>query len=229
MPKHLVIMTDFVGQIKPFNVSITPSHSYPELTMTDCTFFIQDGLLCGADFVPSPNFNARPDTPITGIVIHNISLPPSQFGQTDKNGQHFVKAFFKNELNPDDHPYFKTIHKLEVSAHLFIERDGTVSQFVNFNDRAWHAGKSSYLGRSNCNDFTIGIELEGDDFCAFSDVQYETLTQVILAIYQAYPTTQRHLMGHSDIAPERKTDPGVHFDWQKLRQMLQRGLHTKQS
>ena len=195
--------------------------------MTNRTFFIQDGLLCGAKFVPSPNFNERPDTAITGIVIHNISLPPSQFGKTNKDGQHFVEAFFQNHLNPDDHPYFKTISTLQVSAHLFIKRDGDVSQFVNFNDRAWHAGKSSYLGRSNCNDFTIGIELEGDDYSAFTDAQYDTLSQVIIAIYEAYPATQRHLMGHSDIAPERKTDPGAHFDWQRIRQMLELGLHPK--
>lgn len=184
------------------------------------TFFIKDGILYGADFVPSPNFNTRPDRPITGIVIHNISLPPSEFGKTDNTGMHFVKAFFQNNLNVNDHDYFKTIAHLEVSAHLFIEQDGFVSQFVNFNDRAWHAGKSSYLGRSNCNDFTIGIELEGDDYSPFTKIQYTTLAHIIHAIYTAYPTTERHLMGHSDIAPNRKTDPGEFFDWQKLRQMV---------
>ncbi len=185
---------------------------------------ITDGLLHGADFVPSPNFNQRPkkaDRPdISGIVIHNISLPPSQFGQTDKNGTHYVKAFFQNQLCADDHPYFATIADLQVSAHLLIERDGKITQFVNFDDRAWHAGQSSYLGRPACNDYTIGIELEGDDFSAFSDEQYATLAGVIIAIYQAYPATRRHLMGHSDIAPARKTDPGAYFDWQKLRQMI---------
>lgn len=191
-------------------------------------FLIKDGLLQGANFIPSPNFNARPTIQgkptITGIVIHNISLPPSQFGQTDKNGRHFVKAFFQNELNPDDHEYFKTIADLEVSAHLFIERDGAVTQFVNFNDRAWHAGRSSYLGRANCNDFTIGIELEGDDFSEFTEVQYDVLAQVITAIHQAYPATHRHLMGHSDIAPDRKTDPGAFFEWERLRRLVQVGL-----
>lgn len=185
------------------------------------TFFIKDGILDGADFIPSPNFNARPDNIIiTGIVIHNISLPPSDFGKTDKDGMHFVKAFFQNQLNPDDHPYFATIADLQVSAHLFIERDGSITQFVNFNDRAWHAGQSSYLGRTNCNDFTIGIELEGDDFSPFTNEQYIALSQVIMAIHQAYPNTLRHLMGHSDIAPHRKTDPGVHFEWHRLRQMM---------
>lgn len=184
------------------------------------TFFIKDGILHGADFVPSPNFNARPNCPITGIVIHNISLPPSEFGKTDITGTHFVKAFFQNNLNANDHDYFKTIADLEVSAHLFIERDGSVSQFVNFNDRAWHSGKSAYLGRSNCNDFTIGIELEGDDFSPFTKIQYTALAHIIHAIYTAYPATKRHLMGHSDIAPVRKTDPGEFFDWQKLRQLV---------
>ncbi|MFL1731403.1 1,6-anhydro-N-acetylmuramyl-L-alanine amidase AmpD [Moraxella oculi] len=187
-------------------------------------FHIKDGILQGAAFLPSPNFNARPikrDQPtIHGIVIHNISLPPSQFGQTDQHGTHFVKAFFQNQLNAYDHPYFSTIHTMQVSAHLFIERDGLVTQFVNFNERAWHAGTSTYLGRTNCNDFTIGIELEGDDFSPFTDSQYMTLAQVIQAIYQAYPNTKRHLMGHSDIAPQRKTDPGNFFDWVRLRAMI---------
>ena len=128
-------------------------------------FTIKNGRLAEATYIASPNFNQRPtknNAPeISGIVIHNISLPPSQFGQNDKNGTHYVKAFFQNQLNPNDHTYFKTIKDLQVSAHLFIERDGNITQFVNFNDRAWHAGQSSYLGRQNCNDFTIGIELEG--------------------------------------------------------------------
>lgn len=187
-------------------------------------FTIKNGILSGAEFISSPNFNARPiknDQPeVSGIVIHNISLPPSEFGKTDKNGIHFVKAFFQNQLNPDDHDYFKSIHTLQVSAHLFIERDGAVTQFVNFNDRAWHAGQSSYLGRDNCNDFTIGIELEGDDFSPFTDIQYEVLAKIIAAIHVAYPATCRHLMGHSDIAPVRKTDPGEFFEWSRLRQMI---------
>lgn len=195
-------------------------------------FHIKDGILIGADFIPSPNFNARPtdkNGQISGIVIHNISLPPSEFGKKDRHGTHFVKAFFQNKLNADDHPYFATIHTLQVSAHLFIERDGAVTQFVNFDDRAWHAGASGYLGRTNCNDFTIGIELEGDDFSAFTEQQYTALSQIIIAIYQAYPKTVRHLMGHSDIAPTRKTDPGEFFDWAKLRTMVdelwQHGSH----
>lgn len=186
-------------------------------------FSIKNGILIGAEFLASPNFNARPSDAtgiISGIVIHNISLPPANFGQTNAQGLHHVKAFFQNQLNPDDHAYFQTIKDLQVSAHLFIERDGSVTQFVNFNDRAWHAGRSAYLGRKECNDFSIGIELEGADHLPYEAVQYQVLSQVIAVIHAAYPATRRHLMGHSDIAPGRKTDPGVHFDWQKLRVMV---------
>ncbi|MFB6348932.1 1,6-anhydro-N-acetylmuramyl-L-alanine amidase AmpD [Moraxella marmotae] len=191
-------------------------------------FFIKDGILHGSEFIASPNFNARPagaSGVVSGIVIHNISLPPANFGQVNQDGVHYVKAFFQNQLNADDHPYFQSIHTLQVSAHLFIERNGAVTQFVNFNDRAWHAGASSYLGRSNCNDFTIGIELEGTDNQDYQTVQYQVLSQIIAAIYQAYPATRRHLMGHSDIAPNRKTDPGACFDWQKLRTLVAQLSH----
>lgn len=184
-------------------------------------FTIENGILNGADFLASPNFNARPEPlDISGIVLHNISLPPNNFGQSNDQGVHYVKAFFQNHLNADDRPYFQTIKDLKVSAHLFIERDGNVTQFVNFNDRAWHAGHSTYLGRSQCNDFTIGIELEGADHLPYEAVQYQVLSQIIAAIHDAYPATRRQLMGHSDIAPDRKTDPGVYFDWQKLRMMV---------
>lgn len=182
---------------------------------------IVDGKLAIADFVASPNFGERPNPQdISLIVIHNISLPPSEFGKKDKNGQHFVKAFFQNNLNPSNHPYFATIYQQQVSAHLFIERDGTITQFVNFADRAWHAGKSSYLGRENCNDFSIGIELEGDDYSEFDARQYQALAQTILAINKAYPKTKCHLAGHSDVARGRKSDPGAYFDWQKLRKLI---------
>ncbi|MFW2178020.1 MULTISPECIES: 1,6-anhydro-N-acetylmuramyl-L-alanine amidase AmpD [unclassified Moraxella] len=188
-------------------------------------FQISQGRLQGADFIASPNFGDRPapfDQPnaIRLIVIHNISLPPSDFGKTNAQGEHHVKAFFQNRLNPADHPYFETIYQQQVSAHLLIERDGTVTQFVNFDKRAWHAGKSSYLGVDNCNDYSIGIELEGDDVQAFDERQYVALAQIIKAIYQAYPKTVNHLAGHSDIARGRKTDPGLGFDWQKLRTMI---------
>jgi len=182
---------------------------------------IKDGLLSAATWLTSPNYNSRPqDVNVDAIIIHNISLPPNEFGVCDSNDLHYVKALFTNQLDWDAHPYFQTIKGAEVSAHLFIERDGAITQFVNFNERAWHAGRSSYLGRPECNDYSIGIELEGSDFMPFTSVQYETLAMVVAAIYNAYPKTQRHLTGHSDIAPGRKTDPGDYFEWVRLRQLV---------
>lgn len=182
---------------------------------------IKDGLLSDATWLASPNNNRRPDdTTIDTIVIHNISLPPNEFGACGTDGVHYVKALFTNQLDWDAHPYFQTIRGAEVSAHLFIERDGTITQFVNFNERAWHAGRSSYLGRPECNDYSIGIELEGSDFVTFTTAQYDTLAAVVAAIYAAYPKTRRHLTGHSDIAPGRKTDPGDYFEWAKLRGLV---------
>ena len=182
---------------------------------------INEGQLSAATWLASPNVNKRPqNTSIDTIVIHNVSLPPSEFGACGADGIHYVKALFTNQLDWDAHPYFQTIKGAEVSAHLFIERDGTITQFVNFNERAWHAGRSSYLGRAECNDYSIGIELEGSDFVPFSAAQYESLANAIVAIYDAYPKTRRHLTGHSDIAPGRKTDPGDHFEWVRLREMV---------
>mgnify|MGYP000869530810 FL=1 len=182
---------------------------------------ITDGQISTANWIASPNHNTRPaDTIIDTIVIHNISLPPNEFGASGADGIHYVKALFTNQLDWNAHPYFQTIQGAEVSAHLFIERDGTMTQFVNFDKRAWHAGRSSYLGRPECNDYSIGIELEGSDFVSFTDVQYETLAQVIATIYKAYPKTWRHLTGHSDIAPGRKTDPGDYFEWTRLRELI---------
>ncbi|ERL56829.1 1,6-anhydro-N-acetylmuramyl-L-alanine amidase AmpD [Psychrobacter aquaticus] len=188
---------------------------------------ISAGRLSAATWLASPNHNKRPaDTSIDTIIIHNISLPPNEFGTCDANGMHYVKALFTNQLDWNAHPYFQTIQGAEVSAHLFIERDGAITQFVSFDQRAWHAGRSSYLGRTECNDYSIGIELEGSDFVSFNDVQYETLAQVITAIYRAYPKTRRHLTGHSDIAPGRKTDPGDYFEWTKLRELVADNLNT---
>ena len=182
---------------------------------------INEGQLSAATWLASPNTNKRPEhISIDTIVIHNISLPPNEFGTCGSDGNHYVKALFTNQLDWDAHPYFQTIKGAEVSAHLFIERDGTITQFVNFNERAWHAGRSSYLGRAECNDYSIGIELEGSDFVPFSAAQYEALAKAIVAIYDAYPKTRRHLTGHSDIAPGRKTDPGDYFEWTKLREMI---------
>lgn len=186
---------------------------------------INEGRLSTATWLGSANCNMRPsDMNIDTIVIHNISLPPNEFGAADAHGLHYVKALFTNTLDWQAHPYFKTIEGAQVSAHLFIERDGTITQFVNFNARAWHAGRSSYLGRAECNDYSIGIELEGSDFTPFTDQQYEVLAQVIAAIYKAYPQTKSHLTGHSDIAPGRKTDPGDYFEWAKLREMVSQTL-----
>ncbi|TXI81240.1 MAG: 1,6-anhydro-N-acetylmuramyl-L-alanine amidase AmpD [Crocinitomicaceae bacterium] len=175
-------------------------------------FCIENGILQGARQVASPNFNQRPAaTDIRLVVIHNISLPPAQFGGG------YIEQFFQNQLEHDRHPYFQTIRGMQVSAHVLILRTGEVLQFVNFNARSWHAGRSSYLGQMECNDYSIGIELEGCDDQPFAEVQYQQLSHIILAIEQAYPATRQHLAGHSDIAPVRKTDPGDCFDWQKLR------------
>ena len=179
-------------------------------------FQVQAGVLIGGKQIPSPNFNARPaDTAIQLIVIHNISLPPSQFGGG------YIEQFFQNQLDWSVHPYFQTIQGMQVSTHLLILRSGEVLQFVNLNDRAWHAGRSSYLAQKECNDYSIGIELEGSDDLPFEDAQYETLVHVTACLQQAYPQIQQHLAGHSDIAPGRKTDPGAFFDWLGYRNRLQ--------
>lgn len=192
-----------------------------ETTMSIKSLKIDDGQLSSATWLSSPNYNSRPvATTIDTIVIHNISLPPNEFGQTDTQGLHYVKALFTNQLDWNAHPYFQTIKGAEVSAHLFIERDGSITQLVNFDDRAWHAGRSSYLGRPECNDYSIGIELEGSDFTGFTNSQYAVLAEVVKAINITYPQTRRHLTAHSDIAPGRKTDPGEFFEWARLRQLL---------
>lgn len=178
-------------------------------------FKIQQGQLEGALQLASPNFNQRPqDTEIRLVVVHNISLPPSQFGGG------YIQQFFQNQLDHELHPYFQTIKGMEVSAHLLVLRTGEVIQFVNLNARAWHAGRSSYLNQNECNDYSIGIELEGSDDLPFEEIQYEVLANLILTIEKAYPKTKQHVAGHSDIAPGRKTDPGPYFNWQKLRTLI---------
>ena len=169
-----------------------------------------------ADYIASPNADARPpDSDIRLIVIHSISLPPGEYGGP------WIEKLFTNQLPVDSHPYFEHIHRLQVSAHILIQRDGTVKQFVPFNQRAWHAGESCYQGEQSCNDFSIGIELEGTDDSEFEDSQYEKLAKLIIALEQSYPGISREqLVGHSDIAPGRKTDPGSGFDWNKLNQLL---------
>lgn len=178
-------------------------------------FRVVGGQLSGARFIASPNFNQRPlETEIQLIVIHNISLPPSQFGGG------YIEQFFQNQLDWSVHPYFRTIEGMEVSTHLLILRTGEVLQFVNFNDRAWHAGRSTYLARKECNDYSIGIELEGSDDTDFEDVQYHVLSNVVASLQQAYPKVGQHIAGHSDIAAGRKTDPGPHFQWPYFRTLL---------
>ena len=176
----------------------------------------QTGLLDVARQVNSPNFDERPEnTPIDLLVIHNISLPPSQFGGP------WIDNLFTNCLDPQAHPYFKEIHEMKVSAHVLIRRDGEIVQYVPFHKRAWHAGQSNYCGRDRCNNFSIGIELEGSDDKPFEQCQYEQLAVLIKTLTETYPDISTdHLVGHSDIAPARKTDPGPHFDWQKLRSLI---------
>lgn len=175
-----------------------------------------DGWLSAAVHCPSPNFNQRPaGCALDLLVIHNISLPPGQFGGG------CVQAFFSNQLNISQHPYFHTIANLKVSAHLLIERTGAITQFVALNQRAWHAGASSFRGRDNCNDTSIGIELEGCDDIAYTDQQYEALAAITREILARYPDiSMDRIVGHSDIAPGRKTDPGPAFDWARYRRML---------
>ena len=178
-------------------------------------FNVVNGILQGATQIPSPNFNQRPkNTDIQLIVVHNISLPPSQFGGG------YIQQFFQNQLDWNAHPYFKEIEGMQVSAHILILRTGEAIQFVNFNDRAWHAGRSNYLGLQECNDYSIGIELEGSDDLPFEDEQYQTLVNIIKQLQLTYPKTQHHIAGHSDIAPLRKTDPGPYFDWMYMRTLL---------
>lgn len=161
-----------------------------------------------ARFIASPNHDARPETAISLLVIHNISLPPGKYGGCA------VIDLFCNQLDEAAHPYFAAIHQLRVSAHFFIRRDGQLLQFVSCLNRAWHAGKSSWRERSNCNDFSIGIELEGCDEEPFEDAQYAALNQLIPILRQTYPITD--IAGHSDVAPGRKTDPGPYFDWSRI-------------
>lgn len=169
------------------------------------------GWLSGATHLPSDNYNSRPSGEISLLVIHNISLPPKQFGTG------MVEALFTNQLPVDAHPFFAEIAHLKVSAHFFIKRNGAITQFVSCLDRAWHAGVSSFQGRDNCNDFSIGIELEGVDDLAYTEAQYQSLNALSNELIKHYPMiTSERICGHSDIAPNRKTDPGPAFQWQQL-------------
>ena len=173
----------------------------------------QDGWYRFAHALASPNHGPRPaHTPIDLLVIHAISLPPGVYGGTQ------VQAFFTNQLDHSAHPYFETLRGVQVSAHFYIRRTGDLIQFVSCDARAWHAGESKHLGRSNCNDFSIGIELEGIDGDQFTSEQYESLTALLPAIAQHYPVKQ--VCGHEHIAPGRKKDPGEGFNWPSLQAAL---------
>ncbi len=169
---------------------------------------INDHLLSVATQRPSVNHNQRPKGDISLLVIHNISLPPGEFDND------YIEQFFTNQLDFNARPYFQTIQDMKVSAHLLIKRSGALVQFVPFDKRAWHAGASNFNGRANCNDFSIGIELEGTDDIAYTDAQYEHLNAVIKTLKSHYPIN--NIVGHNNVAPGRKTDPGVSFDWSKI-------------
>lgn len=189
--------------------SNTNSTGAPPTTPADAGASGPDVWLPGARRCESPNFNDRPagEQPSL-LVIHNISLPPDQF---DGDA---VEQFFCNRLDYRAHPYFETLRDLQVSAHLFIRRTGELLQFVPLNRRAWHAGQSEFDGRANCNDFSIGIELEGADHTPYSQAQYDVLAQLTADITARYPAISKsRIVGHVHIAPTRKTDPGPAFDW----------------
>lgn len=176
------------------------------------------GWCAGVRHCPSAHCNERPQGEISLLVLHNISLPPGQFG-TGK-----VQEFFTSGLNASEHAYFAGIADMRVSAHFFIERDGQISQFVSCLQRAWHAGVSSFAGRDNCNDFSLGIELEGTDDLPYSEAQYDALVPLVQQLLAAYPALSvERICGHCDIAPGRKTDPGPAFDWPRLRTALLAG------
>ena len=174
---------------------------------------LEQGWLVGARRVPSPHYDCRPDdeTP-TLLVVHNISLPPGEFGGP------WIDALFTGTIDPQAHPFFAEIAHLRVSAHCLIRRDGEIVQYVPFDKRAWHAGVSSFKGREGCNDFSVGVELEGTDFVSFEPEQYETLVSLTDALRRRY--SLKTITGHQHIAPVRKTDPGPFFDWQLYKKML---------
>lgn len=176
---------------------------------------INKGWLQGVEHQVSPHFNTRPCAEqITLLVVHNISLPPRQFGSDD------ITDLFMGRLNENKHPYFKEIACLRVSAHCLIRRDGQVIQYVSFNDMAWHAGISCYQDQEKCNDFSIGIELEGTDDIAYTEAQYQQLADITKVLIKTYPAIKDNIVGHCDIAPGRKTDPGKSFDWRYYKSLL---------
>lgn len=198
---------------------LTLSDDVPDRSSADLQID-EDGWLADALHHPSPNRDQRPpDTCIDLLVIHNISLPPGDFSGD------WIDDLFLNRLDPAAHPYFAGIAGQPVSAHLLIRRDGRLIQYVSCEDRAWHAGVSCFDGRERCNDFSIGIELEGTDDTPFTEIQYARLTDCTRQIMRRYPAiTEAQIVGHSDIAPGRKTDPGPAFDWERYRASLRQAL-----
>lgn len=177
---------------------------------------IQNGWLSEAQHQHSPHFSTR-DTrdEISLLVVHNISLPPGKFGGP------YITDLFLGQLDKNADPYFESIHQLEVSAHCLIRRDGQIIQYVSFDDKAWHAGVSEFEGRERCNDFSIGIELEGTDTIPYTEHQYQQLVSLVRKLQESYPLIRHNnIVGHCDIAPNRKTDPGAAFDWQHFHSLL---------
>jgi AmpD protein len=173
----------------------------------------REGWLAGVRRVRSPNADARPEgTEVTLVVVHGISLPPGHFGGDA------IERLFTNHLDPRAHPYFASLRDLRVSAHFLIRRDGALTQFVSCADRAWHAGASRWKGRERCNDYSIGIELEGTDERPYTAKQYARLAALVRRLRRSWPV--RDIAGHSDVAPGRKTDPGPSFDWTRLNRLL---------
>jgi AmpD protein len=182
----------------------------------DLRIDVESGLIQGARQIASPNRDFRPPgVEADLIVVHGISLPPGQYGGA------WIDRLFTNTLPAEAHPYFAEVCSLQVSSHVVVSREGAVTQYVKFSERAWHAGKSTYQGREACNDFSVGIELEGTDTTPYEAAQYSALAEVVAALCAAYPRLSPHrLVGHSDISPGRKTDPGPAFDWPRARRLI---------
>lgn len=178
------------------------------------------GVVEGINFIASPNFDCREAGVLPElIVVHGISLPPNQFGGEA------ISQLFTNQLDPKADPYFEKIKDLRVSAHALIRRDGEIVQYVPFHERAWHAGLSEFEGRSSCNDFSIGIEMEGTDQTCYTANQYSALARLIKSLWAAYPSLKAHrVVGHNEIAPGRKTDPGPYFQWDSLSRLLEKNV-----
>jgi N-acetyl-anhydromuramoyl-L-alanine amidase len=175
----------------------------------------REGWLAHAQRIDSPNHGPRPEGAVVDLaIVHSISLPPGQYGGG------FIEALFTNRLDARAHPYFEALQGLEVSAHFLVRRDGALSQFVSVERRAWHAGRSCWRGRENCNDHSVGIELEGLEGETFEPAQYRRLADLIQALSQTWPV--REVVGHEHVAPGRKRDPGPGFDWSRLQRALRR-------